>query len=198
MWPPTTSRILEPPDCLPGLFWGHFKRQNAASNVSDHVCSVWDCENFSKLGKSWKQKPFWPRLRKKGAGARRLPLLFSHQPMRGQHVCLSVPLNKKNSILVVLFHRYGHAQVPIMRTLWSDFSDVELGRSWQYDPVLPLPPQPSDATSFSPSYPSPPTYYYYYYYYYYYLSSSLSSHFALPSWPSTPPWTTSSPSSTSS
>ena len=95
MWPPTTSRILEPPDCLPGLFWGHFKRQNAASNVSDHVCSVWDCENFSKLGKSWKQKPFWPRLRKKGAGARRLPLLFSHQPMRGQHVCLSVPLNKK-------------------------------------------------------------------------------------------------------
>ena len=100
MWPPTTSRILEPPDCLPGLFWGHFKRQNAASNVSDHVCSVWDCENFSKLGKSWKQKPFWPRLRKKGAGARRLPLLFSHQPMRGQHVCLSVPLNKKTLYLL--------------------------------------------------------------------------------------------------
>ena len=33
----------------------------------------------------------------------------------------------------------------------------------QYDPLL---PQPSEAFSFSPSYPFPPTYHHYYYYYY--------------------------------
>ena len=37
------------------------------------------------MGKSWKWKLFWSRLRGKGALAPRAPLLFSNQPMRSEH-----------------------------------------------------------------------------------------------------------------
>ena len=65
------------PSACPGRSEAILSRQNAGSCVRDHVCSVWDCEKVSKLGKSWKREPFWPRLREKAAAAPRSPSLFS-------------------------------------------------------------------------------------------------------------------------
>lgn len=76
----------------PGNWEAIVSRQNAASSAHPCVCSVWDSEDLSKLGKSWKWELFWSRLREKGAPAPRFPFTFLtsqwEASISSAHLCL--------------------------------------------------------------------------------------------------------------
>ena len=121
------------PIAFPGCFEAFLKPQNAAQCDRDHVCSVWDCENVSKLGKSWKREPFWPRLREKAAAAPRSPSLFSppaneNPAFFSAYLCHFTKTKTFKALLLdilcIVMQLYGHAQHKLKST-----------PSWEIDSV---------------------------------------------------------------
>ena len=98
----------------PGNWEAIVSRQNAASSIHPCVCSVWDSEDLSKLGKSWKWELFWSRLREKGAPAPRFPFTFLTSQWEAGISLAHLATQKKtkpfNSFTCCPFCSYGHAQ----------------------------------------------------------------------------------------
>ena len=133
MWPPTTSRILEPPNCLPAN-WEALWADKMQHKVIMFVLAQSESLKISQNWANREHKNYFGGLKGKGAPAprSRFPFSFLHQWEAGIFVSLPVPLKKRqNPILVVhfqLYQLYGHAQVPSEVTQWSYCNTCGIGQ----------------------------------------------------------------------